>query len=66
MSNSLVFSCWTTTLDEVQRALIHQGMQFVRIDGSCSLEQRSVAIERFQTERDLKVMLLSIGSGSVG
>ncbi|SLM38846.1 Zinc finger, RING/FYVE/PHD-type [Lasallia pustulata] len=63
---SLVFSCWTTALDDLQRVLTDQGLPFVRIDGSCSLEQRRISINRFQSERDIKVMLLSIGSGSVG
>ena len=46
--------------------LTDQGLPFVRIDGSCSLEQRKISLNRFQSECDIKVMLLSIGSGSVG
>ena len=63
---SLVFSCWTRTLDALASVLSRQGFQFVRIDGSLSLEQRRAAINRFQSEQDLKIMLLSSGSGSVG
>ena len=63
---SLVFSCWTRTLDALAFALSRQGLQFARIDGSLSLEQRRAAINRFQSEQDLKIMLLSFGSGSVG
>ncbi|MCJ1230293.1 hypothetical protein MMC12_006965 [Toensbergia leucococca] len=63
---SLVFSCWTTTLDRLELALSDRGMSYVRIDGSLSLEQRRSTINRFQVEPDLKVILLSTGSGSVG
>ena len=63
---SLVFSCWTTTLDALASALSRQRLQYARIDGSLTLEQRRAAINRFQSEQDLKIMLLSFGSGSVG
>ena len=63
---SLVFSCWTTTLDALASTLSGQGLQYARIDGSLTLEQRRATINRFQSEQDLKIMLLSFGSGSVG
>lgn len=63
---SLVFSCWTTTLDALEVALSSRCMAYTRIDGSLALEQRRTAVHRFQSEPDLKIMLLSFGSGSVG
>lgn len=63
---SLVFSCWTTTLDSLACALSSRNMAYARIDGSLDLNQRRRAIERFQSEPDLRIMLLSFGSGSVG
>ena len=41
-------------------------MAYARIDGSLDLNQRRRAIEIFQSEPDLRIMLLSFGSGSVG
>ena len=66
LSASLVFSCWTTTLDALASALLNQRLRYARIDGSLTLDQRRAAINRFQSEQDLKIMLLSFGSGSVG
>ena len=66
MPDSLVFSCWTTTLDVLASALSGQRLQYARIDGSLTLEQRRAAINGFQSEQDLKIMLLTFGSGSVG
>ena len=63
---SLVFSFWTTTLDSLACALSSRNMAYERIDGSLGLHQRRTAIERFQSERDLRIMLLSFGSGAVG
>ena len=63
---SLVFSVWTSTLDAVESALMNHHISYSRIDGSRSLEQRRVAIDCFQTDPDLRIMLLSFGTGSVG
>ena len=64
--SSLVFSVWTTTLDALENALSSQHVSYSRIDGSRSLEQRRVAIHNFKTDPDLRIMLLSFGTGSVG
>lgn len=66
IAGSLVFSCWTTTLDALASALSRQRLQYARIDGSLTLDQRRAAINRFQSEQELRIMLLSFGSGSVG
>ena len=63
---SLVFSVWTTTLDMLESALASHGLSYSRIDGSCSLEQRSTAIQNFKTDPGLRIMLLTFGTGSVG
>lgn len=63
---SLVFSYWTTTLDSLASALSTRNMSYVRIDGSLGLDQRRRVIERFQSEPNLRIMLLTFGSGSVG
>lgn len=63
---SLVFSVWTTTLDAIESDLLSHHMSYSRIDGSRSLEQRRAAIHSFKTNPDLRIMLLSFGTGSVG
>ena len=63
---SLVFSVWTTTLDMLESALSSHRLSYSRIDGSCSLEQRSPAINKFKTDPGLRIMLLTFGTGSVG
>jgi SNF2 family DNA or RNA helicase len=63
---SLVFSLWTTTLDLLGSALSRRSMQFVRIDGGMTLEQRRDAIMRFERQPDIRIMLLTLGTGAVG
>ena len=63
---SLVFSCWTTTLDVLQQILANHNMAFVRIDGSQSLDERAMKMDRFQSDPTLHIMLLSTGCGSTG
>jgi SNF2 family DNA or RNA helicase len=41
-------------------------MQFVRIDGGMTLEQRRDAIILFEREPDIRIMLLTLGTGAVG
>ncbi|KAH8587441.1 SNF2 family N-terminal domain-containing protein [Bisporella sp. PMI_857] len=63
---SLVFSHWTRTLDCLGEALSCQGMLYVRIDGSLTIEQRRAAIHQFNLVPEIRTLLLSYGSGSVG
>jgi SWI/SNF-related matrix-associated actin-dependent regulator of chromatin subfamily A3 len=63
---SLVFSYWKGTLDIVESVLNGRGMSYTRIDGDSSVEQRIKAVERFQTDLTIKIMLLTLGTGSVG
>lgn len=65
-NHSLVFSSWKTTLDHLEKILSNQGMSYARIDGSYSIEQRAIAIRKFKSEPYTKIMLLTLGSGSVG
>jgi SNF2 family DNA or RNA helicase len=41
-------------------------MKYARIDGSLTTEKRRAVIAEFQKLPDLRIMLLSYGSGSVG
>ena len=63
---SLVFSYWTTTLTCLGLALEDCKLPFLRIDGSQSLDERAVNVNRFQSDTDPRIMLLSTGCGAVG
>lgn len=41
-------------------------MKHVRIDGNLTVPQRRTAVDKFQNTPDIRVMLLTYGSGSVG
>jgi SNF2 family DNA or RNA helicase len=63
---SLVFSHWGKTLNYVENGLNEHNIKAVKIDGSSTREQRGVIMQQFQEDRDVKVMLLTYASGSVG
>ncbi|EXJ84581.1 hypothetical protein A1O3_05251 [Capronia epimyces CBS 606.96] len=63
---SIVFSNWRGTLDAIQKGLEEQEIIFARIDGTSSIEQRREAIKTFQEDSSTLVMLLTLGTGSVG
>lgn len=65
-AKSLIFSSWKRTLDSVQLLLDRFQIPFLRIDGSCSLDQRQSIISRFQSDTKTRVLLLTLGTGSVG
>jgi SNF2 family DNA or RNA helicase len=50
----------------MENALNEHNFRFVKIDGGSTREQRGMIIQQFQEERDIKVMLLTYASGSVG
>lgn len=53
-------------LDLIQKALIIQGLEFVRIDGSKTEKARREAIARFRGDHTCGVLLATIGSAGVG
>jgi SNF2 family DNA or RNA helicase len=63
---SVVFSFWTSTLDLVQEILNHGGIAHSRIDGKTSLAKRSEAMYSFQTNNNVRVILVSITCGGAG
>ena len=65
-NGSLIFSFWRATLDAVEILLAREKVRFLRIDGSHTLEQRTAVIEQFQSMPEIKVLLLTLGTGSVG
>jgi SWI/SNF-related matrix-associated actin-dependent regulator of chromatin subfamily A3 len=65
-SLSVVFSYWTYTLDLIESLLRQADISYTRIDGQHSGEKRDEAIEKFQTDPTIQVILVSITCGGAG
>jgi SNF2 family DNA or RNA helicase len=63
---SVVFSQWTAMLDLVEIPLQQAGITFYRLDGSLSLKQRVVVLDKFKKEEGSAVFLVSVQAGGVG
>ncbi|PWY89525.1 SNF2 family helicase/ATPase [Aspergillus sclerotioniger CBS 115572] len=64
---SVVFSAWTSHLDLIEIALRHNGITgFTRLDGTMTLAARHKALEEFQYNDGITVLLATIGAGGVG
>ncbi|KAL1966062.1 hypothetical protein VTN77DRAFT_4810 [Rasamsonia byssochlamydoides] len=63
---SIVFSCWTKTLDILERLLNDQQLRFVRVDGEVSYAERSNRFNEFQKSREVTILLMTYGIGAVG
>ncbi|KAH0560094.1 hypothetical protein GP486_003387 [Trichoglossum hirsutum] len=63
---SVVFSSWTTTLDQIQSALGNASVQCVRVDGRVSARNRAIAFDAFRTDPTVRVILLTISCGAEG
>jgi SWI/SNF-related matrix-associated actin-dependent regulator of chromatin subfamily A3 len=64
--DSVVFSYWTFTLDLIESLLIKTNISYTRIDGQHSGEKREIAIQKFQTDPSIQVILVSITCGGAG
>ncbi|EXJ70483.1 uncharacterized protein A1O5_06552 [Cladophialophora psammophila CBS 110553] len=63
---SIVFSCWTTTLDLISRHLRERSMTFERIDGKHSVEHRQQVLARFERDPWVPVLIMTTGVGAFG
>ena len=63
---SIVFSCWTKTLELISRHLKAAGIAFERIDGGISLRERENILEAFAERDDLPVLIMTTGTGAYG
>jgi SNF2 family DNA or RNA helicase len=61
---ALVFSQWTSLLDLTEPIVRAAGMGYVRLDGST--RNRAEVVRRFQEERDVALMLVSLKAGGSG
>jgi SWI/SNF-related matrix-associated actin-dependent regulator of chromatin subfamily A3 len=63
---SVVFSYWTNTLDLVQLMLNDKGITYARIDGKTPLPKRNEALDAFQHDDSVRIILVSITCGGAG
>jgi SNF2 family DNA or RNA helicase len=63
---SIVFSCWTRSLDLVGLLLKQRNIPFVRIDGSNSLNQQNFTLNHYHNDPTTKILLMTTGTGAVG
>lgn len=62
----LCYSQWTRMLDLVEIALNEEGYEFVRLDGTMSLDARQAAIQMFKRRSKCRLFLISLNAGSTG
>jgi SWI/SNF-related matrix-associated actin-dependent regulator of chromatin subfamily A3 len=63
---SIVFSCWTRTLELISQHLNAAGIAFERIDGGISLQKREAILKAFAERDDLPVLIMTTGTGAYG
>ncbi|KAF4624033.1 hypothetical protein G7Y89_g14142 [Cudoniella acicularis] len=63
---SIVFSCWTRSLDLAGLHLSSENISFERIDGTYTLSQRLKILENFQSQPLPRILLMTTGTGAIG
>ncbi|KAJ3412131.1 hypothetical protein HDV05_001169 [Chytridiales sp. JEL 0842] len=64
---TVVFSQWTSVLDLIEAPLKASGFEtFARLDGKMKRQDRSLALDRFKSDSNCNVLLLSLKAGGVG
>lgn len=62
----LLFSTMTTILDVIEDYLSLRDYKYVRLDGISKLEERSININKFNTDPELFLFLISTKAGGTG
>ncbi|KAF2736997.1 hypothetical protein EJ04DRAFT_431957 [Polyplosphaeria fusca] len=65
-TKSIIFSCWTRTLDLIQSYLNKAGIHSQRIDGECTTAKREKILDDFVKNPALRVLIMTTGTGAVG
>lgn len=63
---AVIFSQWTSLLDVVSEHLTEAGILHERLQGSLSRDGKTSAIDRFASNPECRVMLISLKAGGVG
>lgn len=65
-SKVIIFSQWTSFLNIVQKLLEDAGIEYMRIDGTMTVDKRDRAIQKLDHDPDTRIMLASLAVCSVG
>ncbi|KAE8323577.1 SNF2 family N-terminal domain-containing protein [Aspergillus sergii] len=65
-TKSIIFSCWTRTLDLIAKHLKASCIEFERIDGKTSTSQRQKILDKFDGTRTVPVLIMTTGTGAFG
>jgi SNF2 family DNA or RNA helicase len=65
-TKGIIFSCWTRTLNLIERYLKEANICCERIDGECPLTQRQNTLNKFAKDPDLRILIMTTGTGAVG
>jgi len=63
---SVIFSCWTNTLNLLTRYLNQNAIRFERIDGESPLRHRQKILDDFSKSPDIRVLIMTTGTGAFG
>jgi SNF2 family DNA or RNA helicase len=63
---AIVFSQWTGMLDLLELSLNSNLIQYRRLDGTMSLNLRDKAVKDFNTDPEVRVMIMSLKAGNLG
>lgn len=62
----IIFTCWTRTLNLIERYLKEANIRCERIDGECPLTQRQNTLNHFAKDPNLRILIMTTGTGAVG
>lgn len=62
----LIFSQWTRLLDLLEVLMQDIGFLYLRLDGATPVKERQDLIDRFSTQENIPVFLLSTKAGGLG
>ncbi|XP_010234334.1 helicase-like transcription factor CHR28 isoform X2 [Brachypodium distachyon] len=65
-AKAIVFTQWTGMLDLLELSLNSNLIQYRRLDGTMSLNQRDRAVRDFNTDPEVRVMIMSLKAGNLG
>jgi hypothetical protein len=58
--------CWKKTIHIIRHLLTVANIQFGVVDGSMSISERKKELSRFEDDSAVSVLLMTLGTGSVG
>ena len=62
----IIFSQFTSMLELVKKALEEKGLDFLYLDGTIAVEERSRLVQQFQEDPNSRIFISSLKAGGVG